>query len=88
MNIGSMNIESIIIFLAVGILVGWLAGKLTKGSGFGIIGNLIVGIAGALVGGFVFGLLGINAAGLLGQIVLSTVGAMLFLFMTRFIKGA
>ena len=57
-----MDLQSLIIFLAIGAVAGWLAGTLMKGAGFGLLGNIIVGIIGAVVGGFVFGLLGIWAA--------------------------
>jgi uncharacterized membrane protein YeaQ/YmgE (transglycosylase-associated protein family) len=50
----------------IGILAGWLAGQITKGSGFGLLGDLIVGILGSLLGSFLFGLLGIFASGLPG----------------------
>jgi len=56
-----MNITSLLIFLAIGALAGWLAGNIMKGRGFGVIGNIVVGIIGAVLGGFLFGLLGITA---------------------------
>jgi len=73
-------------FILIGICAGWLAGQLTKGSGFGILGDLIVGVIGALVGGFAFGLLGIAAYGLLGQLVVATVGATLLLVLLRLVR--
>lgn len=72
--------------LLIGLVAGWLAGMLTKGRGFGLVGNLIVGVLGALLGGLVFGLLGIGAWGLLGRLVLATAGAVLLLFLLRFVK--
>jgi uncharacterized membrane protein YeaQ/YmgE (transglycosylase-associated protein family) len=77
---------NIVWFLLIGIAAGFLAGKITKGSGFGLVGDLIVGIIGALLGGFAFGLLGLTAYGLLGQLVVSTVGAILLLVLLRFIR--
>ncbi len=71
---------SIVWFLIIGALAGWIAGELTKGAGFGLVGNLVVGILGAVLGGFLFDLLGITAYGLLGQLVMSVVGAIVFLF--------
>ena len=53
-----MDVQSLIIFLAIGAVAGWLAGLIMKGRGFGLLGNIIVGIIGAVVGGFLFGLLG------------------------------
>ena len=66
-------------FLIIGAVAGWLAGKFTKGSGFGIFGNIIVGIIGALVGWLLFGVMGLQATGFVGEIVTSTVGAVVFL---------
>ena len=54
-------------FLIIGAVAGWLAGKLTRGRGFGLVGDLVIGILGALVGGFLFGLLGIISFGLIGS---------------------
>ena len=67
-------------FLLIGILSGWIAGELTRGSGFGLMGNLIVGVLGALVGGFLFDVLGVSAYGLTGRLVLSVIGAIILLF--------
>lgn len=81
-----MDIISLLIFLAIGALVGWLAGMLVKGRGFGAVGNIVIGIVGAVLGGFIFGLLGITAGGLLGSIVMGTIGAVILLFIIRAIK--
>jgi uncharacterized membrane protein YeaQ/YmgE (transglycosylase-associated protein family) len=51
-------------FLLIGLAAGWLAGQLTKGGGFGLVGDLIVGVIGALLGGLLFRLLQIEAYGL------------------------
>lgn len=80
-----MDIQALIIFLAIGAVAGWLAGNLMKGGGFGLLGNIIVGIIGAVLGGFVFGLLGISAGGLIGA---ATAGAALLLFLIGLIKKA
>jgi uncharacterized membrane protein YeaQ/YmgE (transglycosylase-associated protein family) len=72
----------------VGILAGWLAGQITKGRGFGLLGDLIVGILGSLLGSFIFGLLGIFAYGLLGRLVMAVVGAIVLLWLIRLIKKA
>lgn len=70
----------IIWFLIIGALAGWIAGELTKGQGFGLVGNLIVGILGAILGGYLFGILNISAGGLLGRLIMSVVGAVVLLF--------
>ena len=55
-----MSTESILVILVVGIVAGWLAGKIVRGTGFGLIGDLLVGIAGAFVAGWLFPRLGIH----------------------------
>ena len=81
-----VDIQALIIFLAIGAVAGWLAGTLMKGGGFGLLGNIVVGIIGAVIGGFVFGLLGISAGGLIGSIVTATAGAALLLFIVGLFK--
>ena len=75
-----MNLIEILIFLLIGAVAGWLAGKLMKGGGLGILGNIIVGVIGSVIGGFVFGLIGISAGGILGSIITATAGAAILLF--------
>jgi uncharacterized membrane protein YeaQ/YmgE (transglycosylase-associated protein family) len=79
---------SLIYFLLIGLAAGWLAGQMTKGSGFGTVGNLVIGIIGALVGGFLFKLLGLSAYGLLGSLVMSTAGAVVLIVVLRALKKA
>ena len=78
--------DNLLYLIIVGIIAGWLAGQFTKGSGFGLIGNLLIGVVGALVGGFLFGLLGLKATGLAGQIVMSTAGAVALLWAIGYVK--
>jgi uncharacterized membrane protein YeaQ/YmgE (transglycosylase-associated protein family) len=82
----TMGITSLLIFLAIGALAGWLAGNLMKGGGFGLLGNIVVGVVGAIVGGWVFGFLGISANGLIGSLVTAVAGASLLLFVVGLIK--
>jgi len=70
-------------FLMIGLVAGWLAGTLFKGSGFGLWGDLGTGIVGAYVGGFLFKLIGISAYGLIGSLIVSTIGAVVFLWAIR-----
>ena len=81
-----MDIQGLIIFLAIGAIAGWLAGLLMKGGGFGLLGNIVVGVIGAVVGGVVFGFLGITAGGMIGSIITATAGAALLLFIVGLIK--
>jgi uncharacterized membrane protein YeaQ/YmgE (transglycosylase-associated protein family) len=75
-------------FIIIGIIAGWLAGKIMRGGGFGLLGDLVIGIIGALIGGFVFGALGLSSNGLIGSLVTATVGAMILLFLIHLIKRA
>lgn len=81
-----MDLRQFIIFLVVGGLAGWISGLITKGSGFGFLGNVIVGIIGAFLGGFLFRLVGISANLFIGQLIFAIVGALIFLYLLRFIK--
>ena len=81
-----MTLASLILFLLIGALAGWIAGILTKGSGFGVVGNILVGIVGAFLGGFCFGLLGIVAFGFIGRLIFAVLGALLFTWLLGYIK--
>jgi uncharacterized membrane protein YeaQ/YmgE (transglycosylase-associated protein family) len=70
-------------FLVVGVLAGWLSGKLTRGRGFGQIGDLVVGPLGALVGGFLARLHGVVSVGVIGSLVSATAGAIVLLRLIR-----
>ena len=72
--------------IVIGILAGWIAGKIMRGSGFGLLGDLIVGVIGSLLGSFIFGLLGLGAYGLIGRLVVAIIGAIILLWLIRFIK--
>ena len=72
--------------IIIGILAGFLAAKIVKGSGMGILVDLIVGIVGSIIGGWVFGLLHLAAYGLIGQLVMATIGAIILLLIVRAIK--
>ena len=81
--------ESILVILFVGLVAGWLAGKIVRGSGFGIIGDILVGIAGALIASFIFPKLGIHlGTGLVSEIIYSAIGAILLLVVVRLIRGS
>jgi uncharacterized membrane protein YeaQ/YmgE (transglycosylase-associated protein family) len=81
-----MSGRGIIWILLVGLIAGWLAGKIMKGGGFGLVGDLIVGIVGAIIGGWLFGLLGIATWGFIGNIVMALVGALILLYVIRLVK--
>jgi uncharacterized membrane protein YeaQ/YmgE (transglycosylase-associated protein family) len=86
-----MSIESIIIFLIVGAIAGWLAGLVVKGRGFGLVGDIIIGIVGALIGGWLLPRLGIRiSAGInnveIGQFIEAFIGAVILLIILRLVR--
>lgn len=83
-----MSLGSLIILALIGIVAGWLAGKIVKGRGFGLIGDLIVGVIGAFLGGWLFGLLHISiGSGLLGMFVTALAGAVVLVVVLRMIRS-
>jgi uncharacterized membrane protein YeaQ/YmgE (transglycosylase-associated protein family) len=79
--------EGIIVILFVGLIAGWLAGKIVRGTGFGILGDILVGIAGALVASFLFPRLGIQlGSGIVSEIIYSAIGAVLLLVVVRLVR--
>lgn len=73
-------------FLVIGLFVGWLAGLIMKGRGFGILGDMIVGILGAVVGGWLFNVLGLYAYSSFGAFLMALVGAVALLSLIGVIK--
>jgi len=81
--------NSLIWFLIIGAIAGWLAGLVMKGRGFGLLGDIIVGIIGAFLGGGLFGKLGVGfGGGLAGSLIVAFLGAVILLFLVRLIKRA
>ena len=82
-----VGVESIIIMLVVGAIAGWLAGKIVRGAGFGLIWDIVIGIIGAFIGVWLLTRLGIIPfAGFLGSIVNATIGAVVLLFIVGLIR--
>ena len=76
---------SLVYFLIIGAIAGWLAGQIMKGSGFGAVGNIVVGVVGAPIGGFLFRLLGFLPMGLIAQLISATVGAVILLWLVGYL---
>ena len=80
--------ERLLAILLVGVIAGWLAGKIVRGAGLGILGDLVVGILGAFIGNWVLPRLGIHlAAGIVGAVINATIGAILLLLVVRLLRG-
>lgn len=78
----------IFIMILVGLVAGWLAGKIVQGTGFGLIGDIVIGIVGAVIAGFLFPRLGLSLGGdIFGAIISATIGAVVLLVIIRLVKG-
>ena len=73
-------------FLVMGAIVGWLAGVITRGRGFGIAGDIVVGVVGAALGGWVASAIGLYASNSIGAFLVALTGAVLLVGLTRFVK--
>ncbi len=82
-----MAIESLLVWLIIGAVAGFLAGLLVSGYGFGTVGNIVVGILGALVGGALLPRLGLFTGGdIVGQIISATLGAVILLLLIGLVR--
>lgn len=83
-----MPVQSIIVWLIVGAIAGWLAGKVVRGGGFGLIGDIVVGIIGAVIAGYLFPYLGINlGTGFIRAVIDAFIGAVILLVILRLVTG-
>lgn len=82
-----MEVQTLLIWLIIGGVAGWLAGLIVKGYGFGLLGNIVVGIVGSVIGGWLFGSFFVGTGnGLLGAIAGATLGAVILLFLIRLVN--
>jgi uncharacterized membrane protein YeaQ/YmgE (transglycosylase-associated protein family) len=80
--------QSILIILFVGLIAGWLAGKIVQGTGFGLIGDIAIGIVGAFIASWLFPRLGFAlGTGMVREILDATIGAVLLLVIIRLVRG-
>jgi uncharacterized membrane protein YeaQ/YmgE (transglycosylase-associated protein family) len=75
-----------IVWVVIGLIAGWAAGKIMKGSGYGVVMDIILGIVGAVVGGWLMGLLGIYSGSLIGSTIIAIIGAMFLIWLSRLLK--
>ncbi len=84
-----MSVHSLLVILLIGIVAGWLAGKVVRGGGFGLIGDLVVGIAGAFIASWLFPKFGVHiGTGIGEEIVYAMLGAIILLLVVRLIRRA
>jgi len=75
-------------WIVIGLIAGWLTGKVSRGSGFGLFANLFLGLVGAVVGGWIFDALGIYASGFIGSLAAATVGAVVLVSVARLFSSS
>ena len=75
---------SIVLWLVIGLVAGFLASRVMRGGGYGVVGDIVVGLIGALIGGFLAGLLGLGQFGLIGSII----GACILIAILRAVSGS
>lgn len=82
--------HGLIAWIIIGVIAGWLTGKLMRGSGFGFIVDMIVGLIGAMIGGFIsyhLGLGGVREHGVIMSIIIATIGAVILTWLLRLVTG-
>ena len=79
------NIGYWVWFFFIGGVIGWLAGIIVRGRGFGIIADIVIGIIGAMLGGWMAGVIGLSAGSSAGAFLLALVGAVVLVGLTRLI---
>lgn len=80
---------SLIEWIVVGLIAGWLAGKVMKGGGYGILIDIVLGMLGGILGGWIFTMLGIwPGGGIIGAILVAFVGAVILVWISRQMKKA
>jgi uncharacterized membrane protein YeaQ/YmgE (transglycosylase-associated protein family) len=76
--------QGLLVILVVGIIAGWLAGKIIQGNGFGLVGDAAIGIVGALIGDWLLHRLGVHfGSGIIGLVINATIGAIVLLLPLR-----
>ena len=86
--LADISATSLIWWLIVGLVAGFLASVVMRGGGYGILGDIIAGIVGAFLGGWLFGLLGMSlGGGIIGSIIVAFVGACVLIAILRLISG-
>jgi uncharacterized membrane protein YeaQ/YmgE (transglycosylase-associated protein family) len=85
--IGFSVSRSLLSWIVIGLIAGWLAGTLARGRGYGCIVNIILGMIGAVLGGWIFTKLNIAGGGWLYSLAAATVGAVILVGIARLFSG-
>ena len=79
--------HGIIWWIIVGLIAGWAAGKIMKGSGYGALMDIVIGIVGAIIGGWIMSALGFGGGGLIWTIIVAIIGAVILVWLVRLVTG-
>ena len=82
----AFELDSLALFLLVGLAAGWIAGSLVGGRSVSVAQSLVVGVVGAILGGVLFDLLGLKFPGPLSPLVVAVVGAVVLLLVVEFVS--
>lgn len=77
----------LLLAIVVGLISGWLAGVIMKGSGYGVVGDILLGIVGGVIGSWIFDLLDIAVYGTIGVIIMTVIGAVVLIYIVRLVRG-
>jgi uncharacterized membrane protein YeaQ/YmgE (transglycosylase-associated protein family) len=81
-------LSGLISTVVIGLIAGWLAGKVMKGRGYGVLMDIVLGIVGGVIGRSVFGVIGLASWNVIGSIIVSFVGALILIWLVRQLKKA
>src|SRR5256884_7250548 len=84
----NLSLSNVLWWLVVGLVAGFLASRVMRGGGYGVVGDIVVGLIGALIGGFLAGLLGLGQFGLIGSIIVAFIGACILIAILRAVSGS
>ena len=85
--LADISLTTVLWWLVVGLIAGFLASLVMRGGGYGIVGDIVIGIDGAFIGGFLASLVGIGAGGLIGTIIIAFIGACILIAILRAVSG-
>ncbi len=85
--LADISLATVVWWLLVGLIAGFLASTVMRGGGYGIVGDIVVGLVGALIGGFLASLLGLGAGGFVGTVIIAFIGAVVLIAMLRAVSG-
>jgi uncharacterized membrane protein YeaQ/YmgE (transglycosylase-associated protein family) len=87
MILADLSLGTVVWWLVLGLIAGFLASRVMRGGGYGIVGDIVVGLVGAFIGGWLAGLLGLGANGFIGSLIIAFIGACLLIAILHAVTG-